>query len=54
LLYTKFELSNQVDGEIIEQARKWDDHTIMTWDYEGADVIYFPSQEEGKYDVDIS
>jgi len=22
-------------------------------DYEGANVIYFPSQEEGQYDVDI-
>jgi hypothetical protein len=25
----------------------------VTWDYEGADVIYFPSLEEGQYDVDI-
>jgi hypothetical protein len=34
-------LSNQVEGEIIKQACKWDDHTIITWDYEGEDVIYF-------------
>jgi len=23
-------LSNQVEGEIIKQARKWDDHIVMT------------------------
>jgi hypothetical protein len=26
----------------------------MTWDYEGANVIYFPSQKEVEYDVNIS
>jgi hypothetical protein len=36
-------LSNQVEGEIIELVGEWDDHTIMTWVYEGANVIYFPS-----------
>jgi hypothetical protein len=36
-------LSNQVEREIIEQTSEWDDHTIVTWVYEGADVIYFPS-----------
>jgi hypothetical protein len=48
--------SNQVEGEIIEQAQvhEWDDHTIVIWDYEGVDVIYFLSLEEGQYDVDIS
>jgi hypothetical protein len=46
-------LSNQVEGKIIKQAHEWDDHTIVTWDYEGADVIYFLGQEEGQYDVDI-
>jgi hypothetical protein len=25
----------------------------VTWVYERVDVIYFPSQEEGQYDVDI-
>jgi hypothetical protein len=45
--------SNQVEGEIIKQARKWDNHTIMIRDYEGVDIIYFLGQE-GKYDVDIS
>jgi hypothetical protein len=25
----------------------------MTWVYEGANVIYFLSHEEGQYDVDI-
>jgi hypothetical protein len=29
-------------------------HTIMTWVFEGEDVIYFPSLEKGQYDVDIS
>jgi hypothetical protein len=33
--------SNRVEGEIIEQAREWDNHTIMTQVYEGANVIYF-------------
>ncbi len=46
-------LSNQVEGEIIEQVHKWDDHTIVTWDYEGVNVICFLGQEEGQYDVDI-
>jgi hypothetical protein len=45
--------SNQVEGEIIKQACKWNNHTIVTRDYEGADIIYFLGQE-GKYDVDIS
>ncbi len=40
--------SNQVEREIIKQAHKWDDHTIMTWDYEGGDVIYFLGQKEGE------
>jgi hypothetical protein len=26
----------------------------MTYNYENIDIIYFSSQEEGKYDVDIS
>jgi hypothetical protein len=47
-------LSNQVEGEIIKHARKWDDHIVMTWDYESVDVIYFLGQEKEKYDVDIS
>jgi len=47
-------LSNQVEGEIIKQAHKWDDHIVMTWDYESVDVIYFLGQEKEKYDVDIS
>jgi hypothetical protein len=25
----------------------------VTWDYEGANVIYFPSYEKGKFGVDI-
>jgi hypothetical protein len=25
---------------------------MVTWNYEGVDVIYFPSHEEGKYHVD--
>jgi hypothetical protein len=44
-------LNNQVKGKIIEYVHEWHDHTIMAWDYEG---IYFLSQEEGGYDVDIS
>ncbi len=46
--------NNQVEGEIIKQANEWDDHIILTQVYEGVDVIYFPSQEEGQYDVNIS
>jgi hypothetical protein len=45
-------VSNQVAKEIIEQPTNWDDHTIVTWVYEGADVIYFLGQE-GQYHVDI-
>jgi hypothetical protein len=45
--------SNQVEGKITKLVGEWDDHTIVTWVYEGAYVIYFPSQEEGQYDVDI-
>jgi hypothetical protein len=32
--------SNQVEGEIIKHVHKWEDHTIMPWDYEGANVIF--------------
>ncbi len=46
--------SNQVEKEIIEHDANWDNHTIVTWDYEGAYVIYFLGQEEGQYHVDIS
>jgi len=45
--------SNQIEGKIIDQAYEWYYHTIMTWDYEGAHVIYFPVEEEGQYDVDF-
>jgi hypothetical protein len=38
--------SRQVEGEIIKQAHEWDDCTIMTWDYEGANVIYFPTRKK--------
>jgi hypothetical protein len=34
-------LSNQVEGEIIESDGGWDEHTIVIWVYEGANVIYF-------------
>jgi hypothetical protein len=30
--------SNHFEGKIIKQAHEWDDHAIVTWDYEGADV----------------
>jgi hypothetical protein len=33
--------SNQVKGKIIKQASEWDDRIILTWVYEGVDVIYF-------------
>ncbi len=35
-------MNYQVEKEIIEQVHEWDDHTIVTWDYEKANVIYFP------------
>jgi len=56
-------LKNQVEEKIIEQfdsnfdyenIHAWDNHTSMTWNYEGVDVIYFPGQKEGEYHVDIS
>jgi hypothetical protein len=37
-------MSNQVGEKIIKQVREWDNHIIRTWDYEKANVIYFPSQ----------
>ncbi len=54
---------NQVEEKIIEQfdsnfdskdAHAWDNHTTITWNYEGVDVIYFWGQKEGEYHVDIS
>ncbi len=39
--------------QIIKQVQEWDDHTIVTWDYEGEDVIYFPSQKKCQYDAHI-
>jgi hypothetical protein len=41
-------------GKDNKQACEWDDHTIMPWDYENANVIYFSGEKEGNYDVDIS
>jgi hypothetical protein len=38
--------NNQVEGEIIEQTKKWDDHTIMIWVYEG--VMSYISQAKKK------
>jgi hypothetical protein len=56
-------LKNQVEKKIIEQSdsnvdsknvHASDNHTAMIWNYEGVDVIYFPSQKKGEYHVDIS
>jgi len=55
--------STQNKGEKVEKANSnmvlddndiWDDYTIVTWDYERANVIYFLDEEEGKYHVDIA
>ncbi len=55
--------SSQNKGEKGERANSnmvlddndiWDDYTIVTWDYEGANVIYLLDKEEGKYHVDIA
>jgi hypothetical protein len=35
-------LNSQVDGKIIEHTSEWDDHTIVSWVYDGTYVIYFP------------
>jgi hypothetical protein len=32
---------------IIDDNDIRDDHTIVTWDYEGEYVIYFPCKKEG-------
>jgi predicted transglutaminase-like protease len=37
-------MNNQVEKEIIKQAREWDNHNVVTLDYEKANVIYFPSR----------
>jgi len=36
-----------------QHNRTWDNKTIITWDYKGAYVMYFPSWKEGKYYVNI-
>jgi hypothetical protein len=46
LLAKRNMLSNQVEREIIKHVCKWDDHIIMTWDYENINVIYFLGQEK--------
>jgi hypothetical protein len=38
--------SNQVEGEMIELTSKWDNHTIMTWVYEGAYVIFSQARKK--------
>jgi hypothetical protein len=39
---------------LFDDNESWDNHTIMTWDYEGEDVIYLSSKEKGEYHVDIA
>jgi hypothetical protein len=55
--------SNQNEGEkgkqansnmVLEDIDTCDNHTIMPWDYEGANVIYLSSEEEGEYHMDIA
>jgi hypothetical protein len=54
--------SNQDEGEkgkeansnmVLEDNDTCDNHTIMPWDYEGANVIYLSGEEEGEYHMDI-
>jgi hypothetical protein len=30
-------------------SESWDDHIIVTWDYEGEDVIYLSNKEKKEY-----
>ncbi len=46
--------NNQIEGKIIKQAYIWDDHNIINWDYERANVIFLLGQEEEKYDISKS
>jgi hypothetical protein len=39
---------------VLDDNDIWDNYTIVTWDYEGANVIYLSEKEEGKYHVDIA
>jgi hypothetical protein len=31
---------------VFDDSESWDDHTIVTWDYEGGDVIYLSNKEK--------
>jgi len=37
-------MNNQVEKEIIEHVREWEDHNIVTWDSKKENIIYFTSQ----------
>jgi hypothetical protein len=39
---------------VFDGNESWDDHTIVTWDYEGGDVTYFFDEAKGEYHVDIT
>jgi hypothetical protein len=39
---------------IFDDSESWDDHIIVTWDYERKDVIYFLNKEKYIYHVDIA
>ncbi len=39
---------------IFDDGESWDDHIIVTWDYERKDVIYFLNKEKYIYHVDIA
>jgi len=55
--YLKLTLSNLNKGDlnmVFDDNESWDDHTILTWDYEGGGVIYFSNKAKGKYHVDIT
>ncbi len=39
---------------VFDDSESWDDHTIVTWDYEGKDVMYLLGKERWEYHVDIA
>ncbi len=38
---------------VLEDNKTCNDHTIMPWDYERANVIYLSNEENGEYHMDI-
>jgi len=55
--HVKLTSNNQDKGNsnmAFDDSESWDDHTIVTWDFKGEDVIYLSNKEKKEYHVDIA